>query len=69
MNDTTPRPQHLFLVRFWSEAQNISPAHWRGSVEHVSSGQKIYFTSLSDLNDFMTLRLNASAQPTPLERK
>jgi hypothetical protein len=49
------RPQHLFIVRLWSE--NKPPGPWRGSVEHVPTGQKLYFTSLGDMNDFITLRL------------
>jgi hypothetical protein len=47
------RIEHLFLVRF-SRDQG---APWRGYVEHVSSKQRVYFSELSDLNDFLRLRL------------
>jgi len=61
MNEISARPQHLFVVRLWTEAANADPLHWRGSVEHVSTGKKIYFTSLGDLNDFITLHLSGPA--------
>jgi len=60
MDALPARSQHLFIVRLWSET--AQPGYWRGSVEHVPSGQKLYFTSLGDLNDFITLRLAAPSQ-------
>jgi hypothetical protein len=50
--------QHLFIVRIWNESQQPVAGQWRGSVEHVPSRQQLYFAALSDLNDFITLRLN-----------
>ncbi len=47
----------LFVVRFWVEA--ASRLQWRGSVEHVTTGQKLYFASMRDLTDFITLQLGA----------
>ncbi len=59
MPDTEHR-QQLFIVRFWHEDSRGEPAaQWRGSVEHVQSGQRLYFVSLNDLTDFMTLRLGS----------
>lgn len=49
---------HLFIVRIWYESPQLARPPWRGSVEHVPSGQRLYFASLGDLNDFITLRLN-----------
>jgi hypothetical protein len=57
--DTKDRSQHLFIVRMWQEPGDHKPDQWRGSVEHVSSAQRLYFASLDDLNDFITLRLNS----------
>ncbi len=62
MIDIPTRPQHLFIVRMWSEAPASGPAQWRGSVEHVPSGQKFYFTSVRDLNDFIALQLSSPIQ-------
>ncbi len=57
--DTNERSQHLFIVRMWQEPSSPKPPGWRGSVEHVPSAQRLYFASLGDLNDFITLRLNS----------
>ena len=68
MIDIPTRPQHLFIVRMWSEADSPDATHWRGSVEHVPSGQKFYFTSARDLNDFIALQLNSPLK-APAQRK
>jgi hypothetical protein len=62
MNEKPSRPQHLFIVRIWSEMEPISQAPCRGSVEHIASGQKFYFTSLSDLSDFITIKAAVRSQ-------
>ncbi len=59
MSQAANRPHHLFIVRLWRESGHPSPEQWRGSVEHVPSGRRLYFVSLSDLADFITLRLDA----------
>ncbi len=55
------RLEHLFIVRVWQEPAQVKSAEWRGSVEHVPSGQRLYFISFNDLNDFIRLRLTSSA--------
>ncbi len=52
---------HLFIVRLWREAAEPPAWPWRGSVEHVPSGQRLHFSTLADLTDFMTWRLAGSA--------
>ncbi|GAC1354110.1 MAG: hypothetical protein NVSMB42_11460 [Herpetosiphon sp.] len=47
------RTEQLFIVRIWQEFSQIRSGHWRGSVEHVPSGQRRYFASLDDLNAFI----------------
>ena len=47
------RIEELFLVRFWRE----QGAAWRGYVEHVATKRRVYFSELSDLNEFLRLRL------------
>ena len=66
MEKVLSRPQHLFIVRMWSEMPQPGP--WRGSVEHVPTGQKLYFTSLDDLNDFITLHLAVPSHSPLLEK-
>jgi len=57
MEETAPRQEHLFVIRIWEEAgrENAAPT-WRGSAQHVPSGQQLYFASLRDMNDFITLK-------------
>ncbi len=57
MSINPERPEHLFIVRVWQERAQVRPGTWRGSVEHIPSGQRLYFVSLIDLNDFIRLRL------------
>ena len=57
----TARAEHLFIVRMWQEPSQAVTVRWRGYVEHVPSGQRLYFTSLTDLNDFIGQRLQRPA--------
>ena len=56
-----PNLDHLFIVRLWREAGGEAAWPWRGSVEHVPSGQRLHFSTLADLTDFMTWRLDSPA--------
>jgi hypothetical protein len=60
--------RHLFLVRLWLETnhnpsgqQTPAPGdvrqQWRGSVVNVITGQRLYFTSLADMSDFISFQL------------
>ncbi|ADV26710.1 hypothetical protein Psesu_0858 [Pseudoxanthomonas suwonensis 11-1] len=44
-----------FIVRIWCErGENPGPGpEWRGSVEHVQSGQRMFFRHLDAVLDFM----------------
>lgn len=56
------RIQHLFVVRLWAETVTAPTSEdWQGLVQHVPTGQKLYFTSLADLNSFIEARLGARA--------
>lgn len=57
MSPSIERPEHLFIVRVWQEPDQVQSGRWRGSIEHVPSGQRMYFASFNDLNDFIRLRL------------
>lgn len=68
--DKKPVPsQHLFVIRLWSETDQMPQAPLRGSVEHIPSGQKLYFTSLNDLSDFITLKASVQTQTIPQEKE
>ncbi|MFZ6026648.1 MAG: hypothetical protein ACOYYS_02935 [Chloroflexota bacterium] len=55
---------HLFIVRLWAETKATPEIQWRGSVEHIGSRQKRYFTSLSDLQVFIASQIDDAEQPT-----
>ena len=59
-----PNLDHLFIVRVWREAAGAVIWPWRGSVQHVPSGQRLHFSALADLNDFITWRLDSSPPKT-----
>jgi len=46
---------HSFIVRFWVEPREIKDAKpvWRGVVEHVSSGRKLYLKNLKEIKAFI----------------
>ncbi|MBN2005829.1 MAG: hypothetical protein JXA21_20900 [Anaerolineae bacterium] len=67
MSEMTKQRQHLFIVRIWQEFDRPDGAQWRGSVEHVPSNRRLYFTSLNDLNDFITWRMNSPLPPSPVD--
>lgn len=54
------RFQHIFVVRVWSEVSGSAPMQWRGSVEHAVTRERLYFTSLVDLSDFIRFHLDAT---------
>jgi hypothetical protein len=56
LSESSLRNEELFMVRLWRE-QQAPAAAWRGSVEHVGSKRRYFFTNLSDLVDFIRLRL------------
>jgi nitric oxide dioxygenase len=56
------RLQHLFIVRIWQEpSASAPPGQWRGSVEHVSTGQRLYFANIEDLNKYILGQMNKAA--------
>jgi hypothetical protein len=64
--ETTGRPEHLFVVRLWQEPSRAAPpGQWRGSAEHVSSGQRDYFVTLEELNQFILAQLQIAALESP----
>jgi hypothetical protein len=55
-----PGARHLFIVRIWREEGELPPGgQWRGSVEHVPSGQRVHFVSLETLSEFIEQSLTA----------
>lgn len=54
----------LFTLRFWSEDLGNEQSDWRGKVQHINSGEVVYFREWSVLETFMERFLqNASDDP------
>lgn len=56
-----------FIVRIWGEpgARAEDGLCWRGSVEHVGTGQRRYFHDFAVLNQFIALWMQPPATPGP----
>lgn len=46
---------HSFIVRFWLEPRELDNARpiWRGVVEHVATGEKLYLKNLEEVKQFI----------------
>jgi hypothetical protein len=53
--------EQVFLVRMWPVQSSANKHAWRGSVQHVASGRKLYLSGLADLVEFVTTELSGSA--------
>jgi hypothetical protein len=51
------RVEHLFLIRVWRERTRLQASDWRGSAQHVTTGDTLYFSRLPDLDAFIAQRL------------
>jgi hypothetical protein len=54
-NLSSGRLQHSFFFRVWFENTGDHAGQWRGSVEHINSGQRMYFRLPAEALDFVTL--------------
>ena len=64
MADTSESDHHLFIVRIWSDAAKPTPSIRRGSIEHVSSGERRYFLDLMEMQAFVTGHLTEMPSPS-----
>ena len=69
--------RHLFLVRLWLETSHsadgqetfdpgMDQQQWRGLVENVVTRRRLYFTSLTEMNDFISFQMNEMDEFWPL---
>ena len=51
---------HAFIVRIWHEELNGAGnvAVWRGSIDHVASGERLYFCDLGGVVRFIQEQAN-----------
>jgi hypothetical protein len=54
---------HAFVVKIWHERRDIAGAKpvWRGSVDDVQSGSRLYFDSLGVLCSYLTRHAGLAA--------
>ena len=54
MDRASPEPHsHLFTIRLWLEDLGDGQVEWRGSVQHVISGELRYFRDWPALIEFL----------------
>jgi hypothetical protein len=62
----TKRFEAVFVVRLWREASSASVGAWRGAVT-AASGERFYFTELSDLCEFLERGMPAAGYERSLD--
>jgi hypothetical protein len=55
------RREHRFVVHVWFESAGHADGQWRGEIDHVGNGRRLYFSSLGDIIDFIKIRLGEPA--------
>jgi hypothetical protein len=63
------RLEHRFVVHVWFESAGRANGQWRGEIDHVGHGRRLYFSSLGDLTDFIKIRLGEPAAPSPSDSR
>jgi hypothetical protein len=62
---------HSFVLRCWLEPREIESAEplWRGEVEHVPTGERVFFRSFVELKRFLSSYLPGIAEAIEPEDK
>lgn len=55
MTDPLARRTVVFVIRMWAEYLQETPPYWRGEIECVDSGEKIYFRNPQEIEKFLHL--------------
>ena len=64
ISQSPPLLSYLFAVRVWQEDLAEEQNEWRGSVELVGSGKKVYFRELSQIGKIIAVALGGSFRLT-----
>jgi len=46
-----------FIIRLWTDGDPLDENSWRGTAEHIGSGQSHKFQRLDELNDWLRQEL------------
>ena len=62
---------HSFVVRIWNDATDsaVASASWRGSIDHVSTGKRIYFRDLQKMMRFIQDSAGVDFDSLPHDRE
>lgn len=53
----------VFLVRMWVQAGEADEREWRGSIQEIDSGLRLYVTGTRDVADFIAARIAEKTGP------
>jgi len=48
----------------WREADALHGGQWRGCIDHVASGRRLFFANLAEIIDFISLRTQGGSGTT-----
>jgi hypothetical protein len=48
-----PIRKATFIVRLWTDGDPVDDSTWRGTAEHIGSGQSCQFQTLDELIDWL----------------
>lgn len=51
-----------FLVRTWRAEELDGASHWRGCVQEVTSGKRLFFTDTRDVAEFIATHLASESR-------
>jgi hypothetical protein len=58
---------HVFILRIWREPRDVedAPAIWRGRIEHVTTEESRYFSTLDEALIFIAQKLGTDEENSP----
>lgn len=65
-----PNQYYSFVVRVWLESADRDVRQipiWRGSIEHVGSGSRIFFSDLQEISRFIEKQIGVETGPVHLD--
>ena len=59
--------EHAFIIRVWLERRELkgAPSEWRGMIQHVASGKRLYIKDLNQIKPFVHSYLEKMEDKSP----
>ena len=66
-----PHYVHAFVVKLWLERREIEGAQpeWRGRIDHILSGKRIYFRDVAGIIPFIRAFLESTESAPPTDQE